>query len=232
MHDLHVNGGVSALSISDQCDHPCAAGKAKVLKRLNDELKDLQVFCISLLLCGFKKTGERGHLIMHIIWGYIQSLGFKLLDERLPWINVIFPLAYGHLLRVREKAFACAFTVNNLYYCSFSFIVLLKPLQATEESRWLGIVICGEFTSIKMLWHKRKVQCGRGVMQVGKKVEAEKELICRARQKRRGQTLKGPNRIHLLTCSRWCLVDVLLLWWGTYVHSSCATINRQWLCAS
>lgn len=24
-----------------------------------------------------------------------------------------------------------------------------------------------------------------------------------------------------------CLVDVLLLWWGTYVHSSCATINRQ-----
>lgn len=28
------------------------------------------------------------------------------------------------------------------------------------------------------------------------------------------------------------LVDVLLLWWGTYVHSSCATINRQWLCAS
>lgn len=84
MHDLHVNGGVSALSISDQCDHPCAAGKAKVLKRLNDELKDLQVFCISLLLYGFKKTGERGHLIMHIIWGYIQSLGFKLLDERLP----------------------------------------------------------------------------------------------------------------------------------------------------
>lgn len=84
MYDLHVNGGVSALSISDQYDHPCTAGKAKVLKRLNDELKDLQVFCISLLLYGFKKTGERGHLIMHIIWGYIQSLGFKLLDERLP----------------------------------------------------------------------------------------------------------------------------------------------------
>lgn len=24
-----------------------------------------------------------------------------------------------------------------------------------------------------------------------------------------------------------CLVDVLLLWWGTYVHSSCAIVNRQ-----
>lgn len=137
MCDLHVNGGVSALSISDQCDHPCTAGKAKVLKRLNDELKDLQVFCISLLLYGFKKTGERGHLIMHIIWGYIQSLGFKLLDERLPWINVIFPLTYGHLLRARGKAFACAFTVNNLYYCSFRFTVLLKPLQTTEQSHRL-----------------------------------------------------------------------------------------------
>lgn len=134
MYDLHVNGGVSALSISDQCDHPCTAGKAKVLKRLNDELKDLQVFCISLLLYGFKKTGERGHLIMHIIWGYIQSLGFKLLDERLPWINVIFPLAYGHLLRAREKVFACAFTVNNLYYGSFRFIVLVKHLQTTGQS--------------------------------------------------------------------------------------------------
>lgn len=29
-----------------------------------------------------------------------------------------------------------------------------------------------------------------------------------------------------------CLVDVLLLWWWTYVHSSCATINGRWLCAS
>lgn len=133
MRDLHVNGGVSALSISDQCDHPCTAGKAKVLKRLNDKLKYLQVFCISLLLYGFKKTGERGHLIMHLIWGYIQSLGFKLLDERLPWINVILPLTYGHLLRAGEKVFACAFTVNNLYYCSFRFIVLRKPPQTTEK---------------------------------------------------------------------------------------------------
>lgn len=177
MPDLHVNGGVSALSISDQCDHPCATGTAKVLKRLNDELKDLQVFCISLLLYGFKKTGERGHLIMHIIWGYIQSLGFKLLDERLPWINVIFPLAYGHLLRAREKVFACAFTVNNLYYCSFSFIVLLKPLQVTKVSYWFWIVICSEKTSIKMLWYKHKVQCGRGAMQVGEKLRRKRNLF-------------------------------------------------------
>lgn len=193
MHDLHVNGGVSALSISDQCDHPCAAGKAKVLKRLNDELKDLQLFCISLLLYGFKKTGERGHLIMHIIWGYIQSLGFKLLDERLPWINVIFPLAYGHLLRAREKVFACAFTVNNLYYCSFSFIVLLKPLQATEESRWLGVVICGKFTSIKMLWHKRKVQCGCSAMQAGKKLRRKRNLFVERGKRDGGRLSKDPT---------------------------------------
>lgn len=130
------------LLVTNVITAPCTAGKAKVLKRLNDELKDLQVFCISLLLYGFKKRGERGHLIMHIIWGYIQSLGFKLLDERLPWINVIFPLAYGHLLRAREKVFACAFTVNNLYYGSFRFIVPLNPRRTARQSHFLYLYIC------------------------------------------------------------------------------------------
>lgn len=154
-------GGVSALSVSDQCDHPCTAGKAKVLKRLNDELKDLQVFCISLLLYGFKKTGERGHLIMHIIWGYIQSLGFKLLDERLPWINVIFPLAYGHLLRAGEK---------SLYVLLLLIIFITAP--SGSSSFWnpskrldkvpdflkiIIIIICSDFIWIKLLWNKCKV---------------------------------------------------------------------------
>lgn len=41
-----------------------------------------------------------------------------------------------------------------------------------------------------------------GVEEVEATLNFKKELICQARQQRRGQTLKGPNRIHLLTSSR------------------------------
>ena len=84
-------------------------GKPKVLKSSKWWAEGSVGFCISHLLRGFKKKGDRGQLNMHIIWGYIQSLGFKLLDERQLWINVIFSLKFGHLLRARKKSLCMRF---------------------------------------------------------------------------------------------------------------------------
>lgn len=124
--DLHANVRASSLSVGDQCDHPRTQGKPKVLKSSKWRAQGSVGFCISHLLYGFKKTGERGQLNIHIIWGYIQSLGFKLLDERQLWINVIFSLTYRHLLRARKKVFVCAPTINIPYYSSLRFIVPRK----------------------------------------------------------------------------------------------------------
>lgn len=124
--DLHANVRASSLSVGDQCDHPRTQGKPKVLKSSKWRAQGSVDFCISHLLYGFEKTGERGQLNIHIIWGYIQSLGFKLLDERQLWINVIFSLTYRHLLRARKKVFVCAPTINIPYYSSLRFIVPRK----------------------------------------------------------------------------------------------------------
>lgn len=108
--------------------------KPKVLKSSKWRAQGSVDFCISHLLYGFKKTGDRGQLNIHIIWGYIQSLGFKLLDERQLWINVIFSLTYRHLLRVRgKKVFVCASTINIPHYSSLRFIVLVKRPAMIEQ---------------------------------------------------------------------------------------------------
>lgn len=66
---------------------------------------------------------------MHIIWGYIWSLGFKLLDERQLWINVIFFAHIWSFAQRLEKKPLCALFANNIPYCSsFRFIVLLEHL--------------------------------------------------------------------------------------------------------
>lgn len=78
---------------------------------------------------------------MHIIWGYIWSLGFKLLDERQLWINVIFSLTFGHLLRGWKKAFVRSLA-NNIPYCHFfTFIVLLKHCLNENSQTWLELLI-------------------------------------------------------------------------------------------
>ena len=46
-----------------------------------------------------------------------------------------------------------------------------------------------------------------------------------------GRPVKAASVIHLLTCARWGPLDVLLLCRVAYVHSSCATLNSQWLWA-
>lgn len=104
----------------------------KCWNRPNDERKDLRVICISDLLDGFKKKGDRGQLNMHMIWGYAQSLGFKLLDERRLWINVIFSLTFGHLLRATEK---------SLYALSLLMFFINVPWEIPEEHlnvKWLN----------------------------------------------------------------------------------------------
>lgn len=118
----------------------------KCWNRLNDELKDLWVFAYHTPSMALRKKGERGQLNMHIIWGYIRSLGFKLLDERQLWINVIFSLTFGHLLRARKKVFVCAFTINNPYYRSVRCIVLLK------HPKWLSNI-----TDFRYLFRKVKL---------------------------------------------------------------------------
>ena len=144
--DLHANGGASSLSISDWRDHPWTAGKPKVLKSSKWWAEGSVGFCISHLLHGFKKKGERGQLNMHIIWGYIGSLGFKLLDERQLWINVIFSLGFGHLLRARKKVFVCVFTINVPYYCSMRFIV---PHPALND-RAVSLIFLYLFTEVTL----------------------------------------------------------------------------------
>lgn len=133
-YDLHANGGASSLSISGY--NVITLGrteKPKVLKSSKWWAEGSAGFCISHLRYGFKKKGERGQLNMHIIWGYIWSLGFKLLDERQLWINVIFSLTFGHLLRAWKKAFVCAFAVNILYYSCLRFIVLIKQFKCLSN---------------------------------------------------------------------------------------------------
>ena len=104
----------------------------KCWNRLNDDLKDLWVFAYHTSSMALRKKGERGQLNMHIIWGYIWSLGFKLLDERQAWINVIFShlvICWDH----GKKVFVCALAINTLYYCSFKFIVFLKHFKWTSN---------------------------------------------------------------------------------------------------
>ena len=231
MYDLQANGGASSLSISDQCDHPWMAGTPKVLKSSKWRAEGSAGFCISHLLYGFKKAGERGQLIMHMIWGYIQSLDFKLLDERQLWINVIFSLTHGHLLRARKKVFVCTSTINIPYYCSWRFTVLLKHprrLSKATDFRYLfaetvssPIQIMQNSPSFPRInWEKLRPR-RRGTCLLSKGKHEETRADC--------QRTERHSSVNLF---KVCLVDVLLLWWGTYVHSSCATINRQWLCAS
>lgn len=103
----------------------------KCWNHLNDELKDLWFFAYHTSSMALRKKGEKGQLNMHIIWRYIRSLGFKLLDERLLWINVIFSLTFGHLLRAKKKSLCtvCSFAIIIPYYCSLGVIVLLKHLK-------------------------------------------------------------------------------------------------------
>lgn len=101
--------------------------KPKVLKSSKWQAQGSVDFCISHLLYGFKKTGERGQLNIHIIWGYIQSLGFKLLDERQLWINVIFSLTYRHLLRARGK---------KKSLCALPLLIFLITLPWGSLSLW------------------------------------------------------------------------------------------------
>lgn len=214
----------------------------KCWNRLNDELKDLRVFCISHLLYGFKKKGERGQLNMHIIWGYIRSLGFKLPDERQLWINVIFFLTYGHLLRATKKSLYALLLLIILITVPWGSLSFWNTLNDWEMSlisdiywqkysySWLSSIQSQNNTVTVMLY-----ALGLLWMNVCEKFRPHWRgtyLLSKAKYNETRADCQRTERHSSANLFKVCLVDVLLLWWGTYVHSSCATVNRQWLCAS
>lgn len=123
--------------------------KPKVLKSSKRRAQGSVDFCISHLLYGFKKTGDRGQLNIHIIWGYIQSLGFKLLDERQLWINVIFSLTYRHLLRVREG--------KKKSLCALPLLIFPITLPWGSLSRWNARQWLSNVTDCKIFIYRNEV---------------------------------------------------------------------------
>lgn len=162
--------------------------KPKVLKSSKWQAHGSVGFCISHLLYGFKKTGDRGQLNIHIIWGYIQSLGFKLLDERQLWINVIFSLTYRHLPRVRgKKKSLCA-----LPLLIFPITLPWGSLSRGNARQWLSnvtdfkIFIYRDEVSTDLHLTERSHSCALLPWREQGKVRptlAGEELICWARGK-------------------------------------------------
>lgn len=146
---------------------------------------------------------------MHIIWGYIRSLGFKLLDERQLWINVIFSLTYGHLLRAREKkslyALLLLIFLITVPWGSLSFWNTLNDgAMSLISDIYLSLICVIQHTITKQYCCCFMPSVCHGRMYGKSLGHTGEELICWARENttRRGQTVKGLNAIHLLTCSR------------------------------
>lgn len=214
----------------------------KCWNHLNDELKDLWVFAYHTSSMALRKKGERGQLNMHIIWHYIQSLGFKLLDERQLWINVIFSFTFGHLLRAWKKS------LYGMLVCYYYSLLLFLGSHCPSETPnyWTMSLISDIHLWTYSIYHSFALSniplLNNNVLLYSLLWMNESEKL---RPHWRGTYLlsKGKYSETRAACQRTerhssanlfkvCLVDVLLLWWGTYVHSSCATVNRPWLCAS
>lgn len=138
------------------------------------------------------------------------------------------------------KVFVCAFTINSTYYGSFRFTVLLKHLKRLSnvsdfkylftEVKLPGISII-QNNIVTAMYYALSLS-RMNVWEKFRPHRRETYLLSKEKYNKMRADWQRAERHSSANLFKVCLVDVLLLWWGTYVHSSCATVNRQWLCAS